>query len=168
LIFLHHIVKEEKMTRKPDREHVKKAIQFKLSRDIYELVNAFLKREDNAFRSLSQFTEILIFSARDTYSALPTKDFVYELRRIKAMLYTSSHEYEKPDPKKQLHVTIDVDALHFVETFLRKYRSSFSSRSELIELFFLRFVKFNDKEGGSTYILERMKQAQLNNPVRIA
>ena len=156
------------MTRKPDREYAKKAIHFKLSTDIYELINAFSKREDNAFRSLSQFTEALIFSARDTYSALPTKDFVYELRRIKAMLYTSSHEYEKPVPKKRLHVTIDADALYFVETFLRKYRSSFSSRSELIELFFLRFVKFNDKEGGTAYMLERIKQAQLNNPVRIA
>ncbi len=155
------------MSKKPDRKKAKRAVQFKVSSDAYDSISIFLTGDVGIFKSLSNFVETLIFCARDTYIALQTNDFVNGLRRIKALFYIASCEIESSKPKKLLHLTIDVDALDFLDIFLKKYRSSFRSRNELVELFFMYSASYSDSADRMKYILGRMKQAQLNNPIRV-
>lgn len=154
------------MSGKPDRAKPKKAIQIHLSFDIYASSQILLNQRPNLFRSYSQFVETLVFCMFSLYETSNDDELIKDLRHLKAKRYVQTNEDDICQQLKLLHVTIDVDALAFLSYLLEKYKRSFSSRSDLVESFFLYALAFCDSNERIAYIMQRLKQAKLNNPIR--
>ena len=155
------------MSGKPDRKKAKRAVQLRISCEVYELISVFFSKDIGVFRSMSQFVETVIFCVSASYFVVPVQDFISKFQHIKVSCYLAKSGFDEPKQKKLLHLTIDVEALEFISNLLKKYRSLFSSRNELVELFLVYIAGFSDTPERMKYILQRLKQAQLNNPIRV-
>lgn len=153
------------MTGRPQREKPKETIRAAVSEDIYASVLPLLKNDTLTFASVSQLVETIIFLSEHIYVAEPDDSFVIGLVRLRADRVIDQIWNPQLMASRYIHVTLDVDAVGFLDLLVRKYPMLFRNRSEVIELLLLNIGEECGTSNGTRYYASRLAEVLSLHPV---
>lgn len=152
------------MTGRPQREVPKETVRADITEDTYVSVLPLLRNDIVSFASVSQLVETIVFLSEHIYVAEPDDSFVVNLAKLKAR--RTIEQIRNPDLMKSrfIHVTLDVDAIGFLDLLVRKYPMLFRRRSDVLELLLLNVGSECDSPKGMRYYANRLSDVLLMHP----
>lgn len=154
------------MTGRPQREKPKKTIRAAVSEDVYASVLPLLKNDTMNFASVSQLVETIIFLSEHIYIAEPDNGFVIGLARLRANRVIAQIKDPKLTASRYIHVTLDVDAVEFLDLLVRKYNMLFKNRSDVVELLLLNVGEECGTPDGIRYFANRLAEVLSLHPLQ--
>ncbi len=122
------------MAGKPERNCPKTRIELKLPAAIYAYMQVLVNSSTASIRSFSQLVEAVMFWVSDICAAGAGQEFAFRLRDLKADKLRSLKDLTHLPRLKQVHVSVDGEALSAFCLFTKDYPALFSSRHEAFAL----------------------------------
>ena len=154
------------MTGRPQREKPKETIRAAVSEDVYASVLPLLKNDTMNFASVSQLVETIIFLSEHIYIAEPVNGFVIGLARLRTNRVIAQIKDPKLTASRYVHVTLDVDAVEFLDLLVRKYNMLFKNRSDVVELLLLNIGEECGTPDGIRYFANRLAEVLSLHPLQ--
>lgn len=153
------------MTGKPQRERPKETIRVAVGEDVYASVLPLLKNDTLTFASVSQLVETIVFLSEHIYVAEADDSFVIELVKLRANRTIAQIRDPRLTESRYIHVTLDVDAVRFLDLLVQKYPTLFRNRSDVMELLLLNVGRGCDGPNGVRYYANRLAEVLSLHPV---
>lgn len=154
------------MAGKPQREKTKLAVQFTIDEAAYECVLPLITGDSPLRMSISRLIEAILLLAKNEYDSNMNRDFVGELCLMKERQIEEGIALQATRPQRRLHVTIDREALGFLDMLVTRYRPVLHARGEAMTLILRRVgerLTTNEKTG---WMKRRLEEILLKYPVR--
>lgn len=90
--------------------------------------------QNGSFKSMSALVETIVFLAKATYTEQNGAHFLFELRTIKVTLLESLGNLKTLPNSRLVHLTVDDEAVEFIDMLASQYRIVCRNRSEALEL----------------------------------
>lgn len=116
--------------------------------------------------SRSKLFESVLFLAKSEYVANVEHDFVTRLCDTKKRLLDAMAHERKPPRKKGLHVTLDREALEFLDMLAFRYRYLFRSRNEVASLILICIGEQARGRERANWIRQRLEEVLIDYPAR--
>lgn len=122
------------MAGKPERKDPKVRVEVKLPASTYADMQALVNSGAAPIRSFSQLVEAITFWVSDICAAGAGQKFAFRLRDLKADQLRELDDLTHLPRVKQVHVSVDGEALAAFCLFAKAYPALFSSRHEAFAL----------------------------------
>lgn len=154
------------MSGRPQREMPKVTVRVAVGEDVRLSVRPLLKADGVTFASFSQLVETIIFLSQHIYAAEPDNGFAIELAKLRAQRTIAQIKDPELNRERFLHVTLDVDAVAFIDMLVSRYHMLFKNRSEAVELMLLNVGSACDTPKGIRYYANRLSEVLSLHPSR--
>lgn len=154
------------MTGRPQREMPKETVRVAVGDDVYASILPLLNNDKHPFASVSQLVETIIFLSQHIYAAEPDNGFAIDLAKLKSKHVIAQIRDPELARERFLHVTLDVDAVKFIDLLVGKYHMLFRNRSEAVELMLLNVGKSCNTPKGVRYYANRLNEVLGLHPSR--
>ena len=155
------------MTGRPQREEPKETIRLTIGKDVYASMLPLLKNDTVTFASMSQLVETMIFLSEHIYIAEPDDSFVIGLAGIRADRIIEQIGDPALTTTRHVHVSLDVQAIGFLDLLVRKYHMLFKNRSDVVELLLLNIAGECGTPSGIRYYASRLAEVLDLHPVQV-
>ena len=152
------------MSRKPQREQVKRAIQLRVNAELPTRVRKKLPACEDGPASLSRLIEDMLFMTRAAYAESPSEDFVRNAYALRARQFMDISRAGAEPELATIHVTIDRDACAFADLLTKRHPRVFPSRSELCALLLYQADIFCATDKQARYFLLRLEETVRVHP----
>lgn len=125
------------MTGRPQREKPKQTCRLAIGKDVYASILPLYRTKEHEFSSLSQLVETIIFLSEHIYIAEPDNSYVIGLAKLQSKRIIEQIENPELLAFRYIHVTLDEQAIAFVDLLVEKYPMLVKTRSEAVELLLL-------------------------------
>lgn len=154
------------MSGTPHRTKAKKQVQARLSQDVYESIVGLLDDSGGLFTSFSQLVETIIFLSAHMYIEEPDNGYVKALAKLMSERTLDRIEKGHPDPEKHVHMTIDIEALGFIDMLVARYPMVANNRSVAINLILFNIGRTCNTKEDRRYYTNRLQDVLSLHPVR--
>ena len=154
------------MTGRPLREKPKETVRVAVSQDVRTSILPLLKNELVDFASFSELVETIMFLSEHIYTIEPDNSFVIKLEKIRhkrVLAQIKDHELMR---SRFIHVTLDVQAVGFLDLLVRKYPMLFRNRSDVMELLLANVGSECAATKGVRYYANRLAEVKGMHPTR--
>jgi hypothetical protein len=122
------------MTGKPRRTSAKRDVHIAIHNDIFKSVQPLLKEQDSGIESFSNLVETIIFLSFHMYTEEPDNGFIARLAKLKTSNALRYIEHRSSDTIHHVHMTLDIEAIAFLDMLVARYGILFESRSAALDL----------------------------------
>lgn len=154
------------MPGKPQRDEPKAAVQLRIDETAYRCVLPLIRGEAPLNMSFSRLLETILLLAKNEYTCNTSRDFVEELCRMKKKQVEETIAIRDARPQRRVHVTIDHEALGFLDMLVTRYRSLFRTRGIAASLVLRRFGERLATVEQIDWMKRRIEEIFLKYPVR--
>lgn len=150
--------------RYPLRTHPKRDIHLQVTEDIFTKIGILYSTQSNLFKSLSALVETIIFLAKTTYSEQDGAHFLFELRSIKVAQLESLGSLRKFPQARLVHLTVDHEAVEFLDMLSTQYRVVCRNRSEALGLILAYTTRYCGTPQHRAHLLARLETVLAQHP----
>lgn len=154
------------MSGKPQRERPKVAVQLQIDERAYSWLETICRRYRARALSRSKLFESVLFLSKSEYTANVEHDFIERLCDTKKEALDALALERKAPRKRGLHVTLDCEALDFLNMLALRYRYLFRSRNEVASLILICIGRRTREEERAEWIHRRIAELLDNYPAR--
>lgn len=154
------------MPGRPQRDEPKVAIQIRIDEAAYQCVLPLIRGRAPLHMSFSRLLEAILLLAKNEYVSNTSRDFVEELCLMKRRQVEETIAIRGERPQRRVHVTIDREALGFLDMLVLRYRSIFRTRGVAASLVLRRFGERLTSEEKTEWMKRRIEEILLKYPVR--
>lgn len=154
------------MTGRPQRELPKEIIRLTIFENVYWSLRSLYKNDSVKFTSMSQLVETIIFLSEHIYAIEPENGFILGLAKLRANQVVEQIKDPELHRSRFLHVSIDAQAIAFVDMLVSKYPMLFKNRSDVVDLLLWNVGRECDTEKGIRYYANRLSDVLLLHPTR--
>lgn len=156
------------MTGRPQRENPKQTCRLSIGEDTYRSVVPLLKTERCSFASLSQLVETIVFLSEHICVAEPADAFAIKLAKLKGQRVIDQIENPELLTSRFIHVTLDEQAIVFIDSLVERYPMLFRTRSDVVELLLLNVGSSCTTSKDVLYFANRLADVLSLHPTRSA
>lgn len=154
------------MSGKPQRKRPKKAVQLRVDRAAYCCLLPLLQGDNPLDMSYSQLFESVVLLAREEYVSNTNQDFIVRLCSMKKTRVEEEMRGRFATARKTLHLTIDSEALEFLNMLASRYHALFHTRGEVASLIMRRVGYRAKTPERAEWMKRRLEEILLKYPVR--
>lgn len=156
------------MTGRPQRESPKQTCRLSIGEDTYRSILPLLKTERCSFASLSQLVETIVFLSEHICAAEPDRAFAIKLAKLKSKRIIEQIENPELLASRFIHVTLDEQAIAFIDLLVERYPMLFRTRSDAVELLLLNIGGSCVTSKDVLYFANRLADVLSLHPTRSA
>lgn len=154
------------MTGRPQRGRPKLAVQFYVDEVAYRCVLPLLECLPARQRSFSRLVEAILLLGKNEYVSNTSRDFIGELCLMKKHQIEEGIAIQGKRPKRRLHLTIDSEALGFLDMLVTRYRPVLPARGDAMSLMLRRVGERLTTREKTNWMKRRLEEILLKYPVR--
>lgn len=154
--------------RHPARTYPKRDIHASIPENTYMKICTLRAAQNGLFKSMSALIETIIFFARATYNEQNGAYFLFELLNIKASQLESLGNLRELPKSRLVHLTIDTEAVDFLDMLSSQYRVVCHSRSEAVSLILAYAVCHCRSPQNQKHLLQRLETTLSQHPLATA
>lgn len=154
------------MAGRPQRGEAKVAVQFDVDETALARVLPLIEGESRLNMSLSRLIEAILLLAKNEYTLNASRDFVGELCLMKEHQIKEGIALRGKRLRRKLHLTIDREALEFVDMLVMRYRPVVHARGTALTLILWRFSERLTSTEKIAWMKRRLEEMLIKYPVR--
>lgn len=155
------------MVGRPQRDQPKENLRLIISERVYASMRPLYRNGVVSFGSRSRLVETIVFLSEHIYAVEPDNGFVLDLARLHADQVIEQIKNPELFDSCCLHVSLDRQAVAFIDMLVAKYPMLFSSRSEVVELLLWNIGRECNTEKGVRYYVNRLEEVMAMHPTRV-
>lgn len=128
------------MTGRPQRNNPKQTCRLSVCDDVCQAIVPLQRTKEHQFASFSQLVETIIFLSEHIYITEADNAFAIGLAKLKARRIIEQIEDPALMASHYIHVTLDEQAIAFLDLLIEKYPMIFRTRSDVAELLLLNIA----------------------------
>lgn len=152
------------MTGRPRRLHAKRDVHIHIHDDIYLSIQPLLADGSCAIESFSSLVETIIFLSLHMYAEEQRNGFVVRLAELKTQKTLEYIEQRDSNTTRCVHMTLDTEALDFLDMLTMRYSALFESRSMTLDLLLCNIGNGCDTSDGVRYYGNRLNEVLKLHP----
>lgn len=153
--------------RHPQRALPKQNIHATLEKTLYRQISLLLSSGQTMFGSMSSLVETLVFWGEGIYFEQQGEKFLFELLTIKARHLLRLTDLHAFPPTHTAHLTMDCEAIAFLDLLCEEYPVVFQNRTEALALLLAYASVYCTNNERRQYLLRRLNNVLIQHPPRV-
>lgn len=150
--------------RHPQRTHPKQRIHASIEVELYHRISLLRTTQASALNSLSALVETIVFWGKGIYLEQRGEEFLFELRSLKALRLLELDDLHAFPPERNLHLTLDIEAIEFLDLLHMQYPVVFHSRTEALALILAYASAYCADVEKRRYLMRRLETVLAQHP----